>query len=504
MAQSRLVPLLLLPLLLASRCTARSDGSLNREEQLLSSLSSDDECLAAAGEEACALNALQRKRQKASKEASLEKETTEASCRNFGCSGFMAGRFCQCNEQCTRYGTCCHDYRAVCWEQHRAAVERRGQQLLELEKKRVNSTSGCFFNQVITKYSLDWKAQGTTFFDDMTFVTVDQTHGANTYVTRQEALADGLISAGPTYATIRSGKRIKGSNKRKSVNVHTNYAWDPREGFMVAFHYKHTPIGPGVWPGFWTMASDRVWPDGGELDIMEYANNEANAVSLHTGPKCRLDMDELTRCVGPSSTQECDTDYFTNKFGCKPPQRNALGIYFAQNPGILAAEWTPKYIKVFHIPELQIPPDLSMETPHPEQWERFLITYMPLDEASCSPVLAPQELVLNIALCGDWAGATFDSLGQGVTTGWTEMFGRCHTDIWNPSTDCCTQYAAGPDSESTFQREAFYNIESVKVFTQGGMVRSKSGTSRRNGAPLTAELGAELGASAEPELPGDQ
>ena len=40
------------------------------------------------------------------------------------------------------------------------------------------------------------------------------------------------------------------------------------------------PLGRGVWPAFWLLASNRPlnWPDDGEIDVMEYVGYDPNVV----------------------------------------------------------------------------------------------------------------------------------------------------------------------------------------------------------------------------------
>ena len=44
-------------------------------------------------------------------------------------------------------------------------------------------------------------------------------------------------------------------------------------------------MGCGVWPAWWTHCHTEgvIWPNGGELDILEHAGDLPGKVSFHTG-----------------------------------------------------------------------------------------------------------------------------------------------------------------------------------------------------------------------------
>ena len=48
--------------------------------------------------------------------------------------------------------------------------------------------------------------------------------------------------------------------RRLQVMIHSNYAWQPSAGMLTVMKYNHVPYGPSVWPAFWLMNSDNVWP----------------------------------------------------------------------------------------------------------------------------------------------------------------------------------------------------------------------------------------------------
>mmetsp|Transcript_24904 Transcript_24904/g.56405 ORF Transcript_24904/g.56405 Transcript_24904/m.56405 type:complete len:481 (+) Transcript_24904:102-1544(+) len=435
----------------------------------------DDQC--AAGDEQCALSAIQLRGQKLlAREDAKESVEISGTCATYGCGGYNPSHACQCNGHCFRYGNCCPDYVTTCTS------------TIPAETPAGTSCSG----GADKVYKLDWKAQGHTFFDNFTFMTIDEVHGANDLLTKQRALAEGIITADSSHAVMRTGS-MSTNWKRKTVNVHTNYAWDPKKSFIAVMKYRHLPNGAGVWPGFWSMNSDILWPGGGELDILEYANDEKNKVSFHTTKKCFLDTRKLGKCMhghgmGGPGPSLCETDYFHNLLGCRPQQKQQTGAWYSSHPGVIAAEWTEEFVKVFYIPEKEIPADLSSDAPKPETWDKFIISYLPFQAGTCQDLALPQELIINIQMCGDWAGGAWEKSPSNTATGWTSRYGICQNNIWDPQFDCCTKWIMSPAADSYLRDHAYFDIDYVKVFTQDAASASSfkkvSGTYSRGGQPL--------------------
>eukprot|EP00439_Symbiodinium_sp_Y106_P058177 s144_g8.t1 len=334
---------------------------------------------------------------------------------------------------------------------------------------------GCFAKP--SNMRLSWRASGRDFFQQFTFVTQDDTHGAHKYLNFHDAVRHGVIGAtnhGSVFMKIGgiepTGEWIA-PYKRHSVMIHSNYAWHPQDGFLVVMKYNHVPWGPSIWPAFWLMNSDKVWPDGGEFDIMEFANDEASKITFHTDKNCLLDPRKVGSCMrgkrmGGSGPMNCNTNYWKNLFGCRA----------------FAASWDEDGITVYHIPNHEIPADLKEDKPRPESWGKWVVAYLPYVSHTCHKDLAgPQEIVLNIALCGDWAGNAWFRSGSARSTGFTH---GCRADIGKPYEDCCTKYATSHDGriEHMFRNQAYFDIDYMKVYTSSGARSpSLSGIHRRGG-----------------------
>lgn len=76
------------------------------------SFASDDRC--ASGEEDCALNAMQLRGQRVRGAADDDGARWGSCLASQRCGVYHSGAPCQCNEKCTEYGSCCHDYATAC------------------------------------------------------------------------------------------------------------------------------------------------------------------------------------------------------------------------------------------------------------------------------------------------------------------------------------------------------------------------------------------------------
>jgi len=330
-------------------------------------------------------------------------------------------------------------------------------------------------------YVLDWSAEGTSFFDEMEFKTFSHTNGAVQYLNRDQAFHEGIIQANEDNAILRVGNRT-GHLHRHSAHVKTTKMWTH---FLAVLKFNKAPWGPGVWPAFWMNGQGR-WPDSGELDIWEWANNEAMKVSMHTGSSnmCDLHPDEVNKCATMPDMNDMNYNCYTwyrpedPLLGCGPTHPGAYrpGSDWSDTPGVLAVEWAEGFVKVFYIPEHEIPGDLAQEKPQPNSWDQYVISFFPFASSerrvpgSCTrDPLSPQQLILNIELCGDWAGYTFEPDRRAPNfEKWTSKIENeeCEKFHWLDDNDCCANFMAEPEMDNFLARHAAFDISYLKVFKQ--------------------------------------
>lgn len=99
---------------------------------------------------------------------------------------------------------------------------------------------------------------------------------------------------------------------------------------MFVLDANHVPYGCSVWPAFWTRGPN--WPNGGEIDIVEYVNHMAsNQMVVHTLPGCTQPKD--VKQLGTTEGTDCSAG--SSSVGCKvvESQANSLGQGFAKAGG---------------------------------------------------------------------------------------------------------------------------------------------------------------------------
>lgn len=300
--------------------------------------------------------------------------------------------------------------------------------------------------------------KGNDFFNDFDWFTdKDPTNGLVNYQSQANARAQNLSFVDKqghfVMAVSTTPVALQGRN---SVRITSKNSYS--DGVYV-LNVTHVPLGCATWPAFWTVTENiDSWPNGGEIDIMENANDQypANLVSVHTNTSCTIP----TTISGQSGTvaySNCSA-YQPSNPGCRvetngtstPTWGRALN---RAGGGIIAMErsfgTTGKGVRVWYFPNNKpsaIPSDLSSSstTLSTDAWPTPN-AYLPI--SSCYADFEPHKIVFDITLCGDWAGNSYNQSG-------------CNAQY--PS---CS-YQVGYRGES-FNR-SYWEVESLRLYTKGG------------------------------------
>lgn len=198
---------------------------------------------------------------------------------------------------------------------------------------------------------------------------------------------------------------------------------------------RHMPQGCGTWPAAWeTLESN--WPQSGEVDIVEGVNDvEPNQSTLHTTPGCTMPVSGTgqtgsvqsrlsllawwLRHPRTTASTNCDTSVNGNAgCGVHAPTSNSYGPAFnAAGGGFYALERTPAFVKVWfwsrNDPTVPAGVKTGSATVITDNWGTPYAIFPSSSTCNLASHLGSNNIIINLTLCGDWAGAVFASDGCG-------------------------------------------------------------------------------------------
>ncbi|EST07844.1 Glycoside hydrolase, family 16 [Kalmanozyma brasiliensis GHG001] len=309
-------------------------------------------------------------------------------------------------------------------------------------------------------YTLREEISGQQFLERFWFWSYnDPTHGTVDYVDQFTAVSNGLATVNANGAfVIRADNTtvVPPGQGRRSVRLHSRRLMS--DGILVG-KISFMPQGCATWPAFWTCTNDR-WPAGGEIDIIEGANDQGprNLASLHTLYGCHIAGGYRSDQTGFTGQPDCSyqpgcSASFTANSSYGPQFNQNGGGYFAMrretgpgDPGIGVYFWplntaasnlpaavsaiadgraAPKYVVTNANATGNDRRELA-------KWGTPSAFFANVANSSASatalatgaePVCQMQnffgdhEIIINLSLCGDWAGETFGYSGCAAANG---------------------------------------------------------------------------------------
>lgn len=326
------------------------------------------------------------------------------------------------------------------------------------------------------QYTLDIAYDNSNFFTTWDFFTdADPTNGFVEYVDANTANAESL--AGYVDGAIFMGVDTKTSNPangRKSVRLTSQKAFT--HGLFIA-DIAHMPgNAPGVWPAYWMFGPN--WPASGEVDILEGVNlQQSNLMTLHTAPGCTI-TNEGTAAGTTLKTDDCGAN--SGYTGCtqSTSATNNYGDGFNSNGGgVYAVEWTSEHIAIWFFPRDSIPDSVNSDSPDVASWGQPTARFVGGQGCDIDSYFQQNNLVFDTTFCGDWAGAD---------------------DVWNNDPElsklgACRDYVG---ANPTAYNEAYWSVNSIKVYQQGG--NSNGTVSTSPSATASATIPSPVTPSATP------
>lgn len=300
--------------------------------------------------------------------------------------------------------------------------------------------------------------QGSDFFNDFEWFTdKDPTQGLVNYQSQANAQAQNLSFVdGEGHFVMAVSTQQVALEGRNSVRITSKDSYS--DGVYV-LNVTHVPTGCATWPAFWTVTENlNSWPNGGEIDIMENANDQytSNVASIHTNTSCTIPS-TLSSESGTVAYTNCSAFAPTNP-GCRvemngtstPTWGSALN---KAGGGLIAMErafgTTGNGVRMWYFPNNapnSIPSDLASgsSTVSPDNWgtpnAHFPVAY-------CYNDFGPHKIIFDITLCGTWAGETYSQ------TSCASQFPAC-------------SYQVGYNGSSFNQ--SYWEVSSLKLYTSGG------------------------------------
>ncbi|KAJ3555376.1 hypothetical protein NM688_g2611 [Phlebia brevispora] len=320
---------------------------------------------------------------------------------------------------------------------------------------------------------------GTTPWDDFTSGDVfymGRSNGSKLYT---------VESNGHAYITVDNTSFVAPGQKRPSIRL-TSKDWY-NYGTVWVIDVYHLPWGCSVWPSIWTSGS--VWPQDGEIDIIEGVNRMTyNRMALHTTSGCSAangtDQD------GTPGTPDC-----SQAAGCTVDENkpNSYGPDFNSNSGgVWGAQFDVSGIYIWFWPRTEIPPSISTSNGSIDliDWGTPSAAY-PSSSCNITNYFGWQQLIIDITLCGQWAGQ--DSIYDQTCNNTAQIpanspSSRCTTDnVFNNGT---ADYAM-----------AYFEIGSIKAFAANTTAISSTTPSSLVPGATASNTGGSSPASTSSSLP---
>ncbi|KAF6821521.1 mixed-linked glucanase [Colletotrichum sojae] len=302
------------------------------------------------------------------------------------------------------------------------------------------------------EYGLSHSYLGANFVSDFNWINYqDPSNGFVRYQSQPDALAKSLYSIDPDTQAVTLGvdnTNVYGLNEgRPSVRLESKNVYN--SGLFIGDFAHMPPSVCGLWPAFWMYGPD--WPAGGEIDIIEGANQVTkNIISGHTTAGCRLP--DAPEANGEPLLRDCESPGSNNNAGCNylPPSshQHTYGDSFnAVGGGVYALEWTSEAIRVWHWSRQNIPADILCKKPDPSTWG-LPTALFGTSTCEVGRYFKDMSIVIQTNFCGDYAANVW---GQG-------------DDTCNQRAPTCVEYVA--NNPGAF-KDAYWEVNYIDVYELG-------------------------------------
>ncbi|KAJ7223881.1 glycoside hydrolase family 16 protein [Mycena haematopus] len=302
----------------------------------------------------------------------------------------------------------------------------------------------------VTTYDMVKEYSGSSFFEGWDFYGHfdNLTNGDAIFVTSSVASSSKLAYVDPTtnraIIKVDNTSTVALDDKRNTVRISSQDQVGVGSVWIADMY--HVPFGCSVWPAFWSQAPN--WPTGGEIDTFEHWNMELhNEMTLHTDPGCNQVAPVQTSTV-INSTDCSNLDNSNAGCGVMDPNDSSYGAKFAAaQGGVFITEFAESGISVWFFNRSSIPTSISSNSSSFSTSDLGTpVANWPTAGCAIDTYFKPQNLIFDITLCGDAAGAP-------------TVFAQTCSGI------CYDDYVVGNGS---VYNNAYFDVASVRVYSVAG------------------------------------
>ncbi|KAI0039863.1 glycoside hydrolase family 16 protein [Auriscalpium vulgare] len=329
----------------------------------------------------------------------------------------------------------------------------------------------------VTSYDVVREYSGNSFFDRWDFYgSYDNlTLGDVWWLDQPNATQQGLAYVdgnGRAVMRVDNTTNVPWNYKRNSIRITSQDFYDV--GSLWVIDLTHIPYGCSVWPAFWTKGP--LWPNDGEIDIIEAINLEDhNQYALHTTGGCvRPEGTVQTGALGPT---DCSLGSGCVVSETKP---NSYSSGFTQmGGGVYATQFDVAGIFIWFWSRADVPQSLlqanSTSSIDISQWGIPSASY-PASGCNITNYFTSQQLVFDITLCGDWAGVP--SIYQAA----------CNAS--GPTGICYNDNVVGNGSNYD---EAYFEVNYLRAYTTTAAPAATPSASQGVSVPVISATGSLAG-----------
>ncbi|KIO17698.1 glycoside hydrolase family 16 protein [Tulasnella calospora MUT 4182] len=247
-----------------------------------------------------------------------------------------------------------------------------------------------------------------------------------------------------------------------------------KKQYGYSIDLRHMPT------GYWyvsTNSNNNTWPTAGEIDIIRGVSGKGPNASNHACTQSDLSTDDRGVLVSDKCTSAvgdgvgCHVNHDTDK--SYSPELNAVG------GGCYAMEPTSQFVNVWFWTrdDENVPDDLKDTATlkqsakiNPDAWSQPQTNFVSSNTCDLDVAIKPQNIIINLTLCGHWAGNAYPALTPPLASVRTRL--SLHNLAFTPTSASRLNHV---NNDPAAFKDAYWDIASMTILSP-----TSSGASKRH------------------------